>query len=868
MAAAAFDSLAILTSTGPLATKRIIANPAGGPPKIENYGKGRHFRIDEISVSSFDEMAAVLASIEHQPRAFLVRGKPIDGINRLHALRRSRARPDKNEPATLEAAARRWVALDLDAVPCPSGVDPLFEPDRVVEHVVELLPEEFHGATCWWMFSSGHGIKPGIRIRLFFWLTQPLEDWQLKTWLRASKVVDLSLFAPAQATYVAKPIFVGMPDPVPFRSGIWRGHGDVNPPTIEKPQAREREAGGGSEAGGSYADQRARIGDHRFGGGFYGPIRAALGMFFRDNGADADRAWVRIDLEDAIRSAHRDPHLHDDAYVEHRVADLDPWIEWVAEREAEKKAEAEPPIEPTYAKPLGSVEDARAVLRATMQSIVRQVHEYRAAAAVPDPYLGAPEPPAWGVSVDVALGKTRAFREVVAAELVGDGLSVVLAVPEHKLGDEIVRDFAKAGITAQAYRGRDRDDPDALGEKMCREHERAAEIFHAMGDVEKHACGKPDSEHVCEFYSVCGYRRQRKATPQVWLIPSVLLFQPKPNFIPAPDLLGIDERFHDYGLEGTDAPRYLALAALTGDRTIEKADQLGRKIVDSFATADLTEISRRAHGVLTAHRDGAVLRKALIQGGLIVDDLRNAQKLEWRRKLDLEIYPGMPRRAAIAACKKIATHNGFVRKLARLWHLIASQVEGGQERSPWLSVDSIEDEVRMAWRKDIHETWRVPTIVMDATLQPEIARQFFPNMTGPVRIAAPMPNTYVRQITNRPMSKATLIATEGAAEHRNQSRENNIERLRRLIEVPADDIAPGTGVVICQEAVELALKDGPLPGNIEVVHFNAIRGLNRWSDVALLMVVGRTLPSPRDAERIAGVLFGEEVEPIPIKGNV
>ena len=29
-------------------------------------------------------------------------------------------------------------------------------------------------------------------------------------------------------------------------------------------------------------------------------------------------------------------------------------------------------------------------------------------------------PPAWGVNVDVALGKTRAFREIVAAELVGE----------------------------------------------------------------------------------------------------------------------------------------------------------------------------------------------------------------------------------------------------------------------------------------------------------------------------------------------------------------------------------------------------------------------------------------------------------------
>ena len=42
-------------------------------------------------------------------------------------------------------------------------------------------------------------------------------------------------------------------------------------------------------------------------------------------------------------------------------------------------------------------------------------------------------------------------------------------MPRHKLGDEIVRDCAEAGITARVYRGREADDPEAPGEKMCRD---------------------------------------------------------------------------------------------------------------------------------------------------------------------------------------------------------------------------------------------------------------------------------------------------------------------------------------------------------------------------------------------------------------
>ena len=230
---------------------------------------------------------------------------------------------------------------------------------------------------------------------------------------------------------------------------------------------------------------RRRLGDGFLRDGFHGPLKAAIGAFIGEAGAGADTAWLRADLEKAIREAPRDPALRDDGYIEDRIADLDNWIAWTLDRQREKEAPAAEPCEPTYPAPLGSVAEARAVLDATMRGIVDQVRAYRAGLAGLQEDEEPPPPPAWAINVDVGLGKTRAFREIVAPELVRDGLSVVLAVPRHRLGDEIVCDFAADGITARVYRGRDADDPDAPGEKMCREHERAAAIFQAMGDVDR-----------------------------------------------------------------------------------------------------------------------------------------------------------------------------------------------------------------------------------------------------------------------------------------------------------------------------------------------------------------------------------------------
>jgi hypothetical protein len=277
------------------------------------------------------------------PRAFVVRGRPREGIDRQRSrrlLHDKRNRNDSVTPATLEPAARRWLALDCDRLECPHWLDQFDEPDRTVEHVVSLLPVEIHYATVWWQFTSSAGIKPGISLRLFFWLERPLEDWQLKQWL-ADSPVDPAVFAPAQPIYVARPLFVGMTDPVPWRSGIWHGDRDeVTPPDIEKPQPRESQSAGvkfTESAGSGYEFHRSRIGDGPELGGFHIPVKSAVVAWIARQGAAVDTAWLREDLEKAIRETPSDPKKRDSQYIEFRVGDLDPLISAIRPRKRPRR---------------------------------------------------------------------------------------------------------------------------------------------------------------------------------------------------------------------------------------------------------------------------------------------------------------------------------------------------------------------------------------------------------------------------------------------------------------------------------------------------------------------------------------------------
>ena len=139
----------------------------------------------------------------------------------------------------------------------PDGVDPV-DLDAVAALAIEHLPDPFRRASCWAQLTSGAGIKPGGRVRLFYVLDRPTSGADLKRWLGDVPGLDGSTLNEVTPNYVAAPIFDGMADPVPVRSKLIAGEVDAVVVRIPPPPARPpRQAAGSaplpSSAGGVHA---------------------------------------------------------------------------------------------------------------------------------------------------------------------------------------------------------------------------------------------------------------------------------------------------------------------------------------------------------------------------------------------------------------------------------------------------------------------------------------------------------------------------------------------------------------------------------------------------------------------------------------
>jgi hypothetical protein len=114
-------------------------------------------------------------------------------------------------------------------VPLPAGTD-LQDLAACTRAVLPLLPAPFHRAAVIVTATASHGIKPGARLRLWFWCDRPLTGAECKRWL-AGAPVDRTVFGAAQPIYVARPQFLGRPDHVPHRLIMLDGEPLVKAPS-------------------------------------------------------------------------------------------------------------------------------------------------------------------------------------------------------------------------------------------------------------------------------------------------------------------------------------------------------------------------------------------------------------------------------------------------------------------------------------------------------------------------------------------------------------------------------------------------------------------------------------------------------------
>jgi hypothetical protein len=100
---------------------------------------------------------------------------------------------------------------------------------------------------------SGRQLSAQIKIKLGFLLSRQLSGRELKSWLRAvGAPVDPSTLNAIQLTYIVPPRFSGgLHDPVPRRSGVWRGLTDVVEVPDELPELEHLASHGDVEGFGS-----------------------------------------------------------------------------------------------------------------------------------------------------------------------------------------------------------------------------------------------------------------------------------------------------------------------------------------------------------------------------------------------------------------------------------------------------------------------------------------------------------------------------------------------------------------------------------------------------------------------------------------
>lgn len=232
------DVVTMLRSLGPS-----MAKTWRTAETVESYDDALWFTVDERSVSSLLDLAAVLNEVQRDPRVCLIRGRLREDWREVLAVRlpewtAERVRDGKaplvqphpdavlRRKALFDDEPHHWLMLDIEGF--RPQVDPVASPARAIDEFVTLLPAEMQGCSYWWQLSGSAGLpkyRGELRTHLFMWTESAHTSVQLTAWARgvneSRKFVDESVFRTVQAHFVAAPVFAsGVADPVPLRSGF------------------------------------------------------------------------------------------------------------------------------------------------------------------------------------------------------------------------------------------------------------------------------------------------------------------------------------------------------------------------------------------------------------------------------------------------------------------------------------------------------------------------------------------------------------------------------------------------------------------------------------------------------------------------
>jgi hypothetical protein len=198
------------------------------------YGDAYWFNLQQLPVSRLEDIGDLLAgSLIGNYTLCAVYGAIADPARVNQVRKLSRRDAATGYEATLQPCAHWWAPIDSEDVDLPADVAAA-DLHACAQLAIAALPPAFHGVRCITQATSGHGLKPQIRMRLWHWFTRPVTGPELSFWLRDC-LKDHSTFTPSQPIYTARPIFLdGWADHIQHRLAWINPDG---PAAVEVPPA-------------------------------------------------------------------------------------------------------------------------------------------------------------------------------------------------------------------------------------------------------------------------------------------------------------------------------------------------------------------------------------------------------------------------------------------------------------------------------------------------------------------------------------------------------------------------------------------------------------------------------------------------------
>jgi bifunctional DNA primase/polymerase-like protein/primase-like protein len=478
--------------------------------------------------------------------------------------------------------------------------------------------------------------------------------------------------------------------------------------------------------------------------------------------------------------------------------------------------------------------------------------------------------PQWALRAPTGVSKTGITIDELAYWLPSIA-PVIYTVPLHKLSIRIEEQFAKLGIRARIFYGRDYPDPDQHDPhlpadqqvKMCLNLDAVGLATLAHADVTESCC--KSGKRCCPFISRCGYMRQQVDAEkvQVWIVASDMLFHAHKVF-GEPAAVIVDEAFWSRGVRIGSDDDVVPIASLIPDDDPKTERDWCRSLLGKALReqADNGPLERRVLADATAAVPTLKGRPRRTTPALTPSLCSRAISLEWEHMPPFELRPGMTRADFFGRYSSdLIKERRHCWNVIYVWEEVRNLLENsGIELSGRLQLvqDNGLRAVKWSYVAEIKKKYQAATLLLDATLpQPPLLQVYHPDIEVKANLKVGLPEcVHVRQVLDAPSSSNKL------------KNEDHLEELRRYIWRRWFETGRKSTLVITQKKAETWLKRHGLPPNVAVEHFNNISGIDDYSKVRLLILIGRTAPPPNEIEALAGVLSGQEPTPCPpVKGK-